>query len=154
MQNGKEEHMKTIFCAFVCVLSFITLRPLTSWSAEASNPFFFGSALAEVNPFQSGTSPFSGGAVGAPPDILWPAPPIHQPSGNSVFENLFTDPFGDTDGLLPPPDGLLPAPVSDFPWTQFVIPSDAEFERQEIISVNDNITTIIKSLVLINPANK
>lgn len=139
--------MKTIFCALVCVLSLITLGPLTSWSAEALNPFFFDNTLAELNPFQSGASLFSGGAVGAPPDILWPAPPINQPSGNSVFENSFTNPFGDTDSLLPPPDGLLPAPVSDFPWTQFVIPPGAQFERHEWTSVTDNITTVIKSVI-------
>ena len=147
--------MKTFFCVLVCVLSIITLGSSTSWSADPSNPFFFDNTLAAVNPFQPGTSFTSSGAVGGPSDFLWPTPPIHQPSANSVFDNLFTDPFnGDTDGLLPPPDGLLPAPVSDFPWTQFVIPPDAEFERQESISVNGNITTVIKSLVLINPGNK
>lgn len=146
--------MKAIFCAFVCVLSLITLGPLTSWSAEPSSPFFFDNTLAALNPFQSAASPFSGGAVGEPPDISWPAPPIHQPSGNPVFENLFTNPSGETDDLLFPPGGLLPPTGSNFPWIQFVIPPDAEFEQQESISVNGNITTVIKSLVFINPANK
>ena len=139
--------MKSIFLAFVCVLGLIILGPLTSWSAEASNPFFFDNTLAELNPFQSGASLISGGVAGAPPDILWPAPPIDQPSGNSVFDNLFTNPFGgDTDGLMPPPGEVLPAPVSDFPWTQFVIPPDAQFEWQEWTSLTDNITTVIKSM--------
>ena len=146
--------MKIFICTLACVLSVITLGPLTSWSAESSNPFFFDNTLAAVNPFQSGASFTSSGAVGEPPDFLWPAPPIHPPSGNIVFENLFTNPFGDTDGLLPSPDGFWPAPVSNFPWTQFVIPPDAEFELQESTSVNGNITTVIKSLILINPADK
>ena len=130
--------MKTIFIALVCIVSLITLGPLTSWSAEVSNPFVFGNTLSAWNPIQPGAGLFSSAAVGA------------QPSGNSIFENLFTNPFGDTDGLLPPPDGLLPAPVSNFPWTQFVIPPGAQFEQHEWTSQAADITTYFKS-VIYNP---
>ena len=140
--------MKTFFYALACVLSIITLGPSTSWSAEAWNPIFFDNTLAEVNPFQYGARPFCGSAVGAPPDISRPAPPNYNASENSVFGNLFTNPFGDTDGLLFPHCGLFPAPDSDSPWTQIVIPPNAEFERQESISVNGNKTTVISSVVL------
>jgi hypothetical protein len=143
--------MKSIFVALVCVLSLIALGPSVSWSDEASNQFVFGNTLTTWNPIQSGAGLFAWAAGNTPPDILLPGPQNNRPSGNPVFDNLFDHPFDDIDGLLPLPDGLLPAPIRNFPWTQFVVPPGAQFEQHEWTSLIDGITTVINSVTYKGP---